>query len=312
MNILLTGSAGFIGSHVKRKLMAAGHAVTGVDNFDARVHPALAYSGTSYKHIPYSTFTATDVVIHLAAQVSVLDSMHDPLRYIDQNTRDTADMLLTLEMAHANTNQPKRLVVASSMSVYGEGGHLVTERDAVCPASVYGLTKYDQERLCLMWGSKLGIPSFALRFFNVYGPGQALHNPYTGVLANFAQRLLHDQEPIVYEDGEQTRDFIYVEDVADAVVAAATTDVHQTYWHKPYNICTGRPTTIAYAARALARALGKQIEPRITGTTRDGDIRHCTGSPAAAGRAFGFYPTVPFDDGITHYATWLRDHSSPS
>lgn len=156
-----------------------------------------------------------------------------------------------------------------------------------------------------MWGTKLGIPSFALRFFNVYGPGQALTNPYTGVLANFARRLLADEAPIVYEDGQQTRDFIYVDDVADAVVATVRRRVHRTYHHSPMNICTGKPTTIEQAARLLAKALKRDLAPIVTGEYRAGDIRHCTGHGGLAWRALGFTAKTSFEEGIERYGEWL-------
>lgn len=308
MNILVTGGAGFIGSFVVEQLRALGHTVNVVDSLEPRVHridhyttqvPAGTYIA-GVRDIPYHLLMEAEVVIHLAAQVGVADSMKDPLRYLEQNTSDTARMLIDMER-HFARGTLKRLVVASSMSVYGAGGTRVSEDHAVCPASVYGLSKYDQERLCLMWGERWGIPTAALRFFNVFGPRQQLENPYTGVLANFAKRYLIGQPPIIYEDGQQTRDFIYVADVARAVILAATGDAIGVF-----NVCTGEATTIYQVARLLGNAVGRRdIEPTITHTQRPGDIRHCTGDPTKAMRELGFKAQTTVEDGMTQYGAWL-------
>jgi len=306
--VLVTGGAGFIGRHLVRRLIKDGHQVTIVDSLDARVHPSetlpafpdgVGFVRCMVDAIPYSVRREQDRVIHLAAQVSVADSMTDYRRYVDQNTYQTATFLQDMRC----NPDLKRLVVASSMSVYGDGGPRVHEQAPCVPTSVYGLTKYDQERLCLMWGESQMRQTLALRFFNVYGPEQALHNGYTGVLANFANKLLHDEAPVIFEDGSQTRDFVYVGDVVDAVIRAAFGDVRA---HGAYNICTGYPTTILYAATALARALGKgHIEPHITRKCRDGDIKHCTGDPYRTSAHLGWTSMVPFDLGVREYAKWL-------
>lgn len=298
----------FIGSYVVEKLRLAGHTVSIVDMLEPRVHRRDQYTdhvpdGTSIARVadvPYHLLAQAEVVVHLAAQVGVADSMTDPLRYLEHNTVDTARMLQDMER-HYQRGTFKRLIVASSMSIYGEGGERVTEDQPVVPASVYGLSKYDQERLCLMWGERREIPTAALRFFNCYGPRQQLDNPYTGVLANFAKRFQLNLSPVIYEDGQQTRDFIYVEDVAGAVVAAVNSEATGAF-----NVCTGVATTIYDAARILGAALGKGgIEPQITHTTRPGDIRHCTGDPSRAQAALGFTARTSFAFGISCYADWL-------
>jgi len=312
MRILVSGSCGFIGSHVVDRLLAAHHEVLGVDCLEPRVHPeqmkpawwpdSVELRVCHADAITYTDLAETECLIHLAAQVGVADSMADPDRYIRGNTVETTQLLRNLEQAMARGNL-KRLVVASSMSVYGAGGHLVPESAPCVPASVYGLTKYDQERLCLMWGAQHRVETVALRFFNVYGPRQALTNPYTGVLANFAQALLAGQPPIVYEDGGQTRDFVYVADVADAVVRTATM---AGPIFGAYNVCTGWPTSILTAARTLGLALGRpDIEPRITNTQREGDIRDCTGSPDLFAKRTGWRSRWMFRTGIEAYASWL-------
>lgn len=301
--ILILGGAGFVGRAVVRRLLDKGHQATIVDSLDERVHKGREPDipeGASFLRgevgdLPYAAFMDAEIVIHLAAQVSVADSAADPVRYLDQNTIGTAYMLLDLRRAR----RLRRIVVASSMSVYGEGGTRVKEDDSVNPTSVYGLSKYDQERLCLMWSLERRMSCAALRFFNVYGPGQALDNPYTGVLANFARRLLDDEPPVVFEDGSQTRDFIYIDDVADAVCTVALSD-------KPvngaYNVCTGESTSVLRAAQLLGHALNKShIEPHITNQKRPGDIRHCTGNPDKLARHFGWSSRTPFELGIKEY-----------
>jgi len=312
MNILITGYAGFIAKHVTTKLCEMGERpMLGADCFEPRVHRSIAL-GTSPEarrcaEIPGWLLAEADVIVHLAAQVGVADSMETPLRYMYDNTLDTARFLanLTFRVKEMSSARPlRRLVVASSMSVYGDPvtSMPIDEDWPVRPASVYGLTKYDQERLCLLWGAQHDVSVVALRYFNVYGPGQALHNPYTGVLANFTNAYLHDEAPQVYEDGEQTRDFIYVDDVAVATALAAT---HLRALGGVYNIATGQPTSILRAANALGQVLGAQRAPIVTGTRRIGDIRHCIGNSERFALAYDWHPRWPFALGIKEYAAWL-------
>ncbi len=314
-NILVTGSEGFLGRHVVRKLLELGHAVHGVDNLEPRVHGEAGepeendsiFYKVSYDNIPYSVLRDTDIVIHLAAQVGVADSMTDMVRYVDNNTWGTSRFLNDLEYSYANSGRLNKIVVASSMSVYGDPdtARPIYESHAVAPASVYGLTKYDQEMLCKFWGVQHDISTVALRFFNIYGPGQALHNPYTGVIANFANWLLNGERPIIYEDGLQTRDFVYVDDVADAVVKAALNST--TY--DTYNISTGEPTTIKFMAHMLARALSiGDIYPNVTGEKRPGDIRHCIGNSNRFALEFDWTPRE-VREGLAEYTPWLREHA---
>lgn len=311
MKVLVTGGLGFIGTGVVRKLRALGHTVSVIDSMEARVHgspDSVTQIGDllRLKHVGDAGYTDVydlDAVVHLAAQVGVADSMADPMRYIRQNTYETCQFLEVLRGMRPGPPALARLVVASSMSVYGdpETSEPVTERHRTEPASVYGLTKFDQERLCRMWGNVNGVPTVALRFFNVYGPGQALSNPYTGVIANFAQRLLHNQAPTVYEDGQQTRDFVYVDDVVDAVIVAATTA--QT--SGTYNVCTGVPTTIAEMALKLAGAMSTYIGPDITHSARPGDIRHCIGDNTLFRQTFNWQPKFDVTTGLARYAEAL-------
>lgn len=310
MDILILGAAGFIGQHVARRLIAGGHHVIGVDNLEPRVHremPSIDFPlfNALYWEADHALYNQADVVIHLAAQVGVADSMDDPYRYVRDNTQGTCKLMATLDLAHRSTNLPKRLIVASSMSIYGDPEQElpVAEWKAARPASVYGLTKYDQERLCLMLGQHAGIETIALRFFNVYGQGQALHNPYTGVIANFAQRLLEGKPPIVYEDGEQTRDFIHVEDVARAVAFAATAEMPSS---PVLNVCTGKATTVHFMADLLALHLAPDIHPTVTFTERPGDIRHCIGSALLLEQWMGDWKPKSVERGIKEYCEWLK------
>lgn len=307
---MVTGSCGFVGGHLTDTLLTLGHRIHGVDCLDERAHPLglpawwpkgerVHLTVCDIAEIPPSVLRKAEVVIHLAAQVSVADSMTDPSRYMEDNSWGTAEFLCSLRDDAPNL---QRLIVASSMSVYGEGGVRVTEDAPVIPMSPYGLSKYDQERLCLIWGEQYNIPTVALRFFNVYGNRQCLTNPYTGVLANFANWLLKDKAPIVYEDGGQTRDFIYVQDVVDCIVKAMSAGKSGVF-----NVCTGNPVTIIRAAKLLGLALGKgHIEPKVTNTVRPGDIRHCTGDPTKAAERLGFTARWPFEVGIQEYARHLK------
>ena len=173
--------------------------------------------------------------------------------------------------------------------------------------SVYALTKYDQERLCLLYGAAYGIPTVALRFFNVYGPRQALSNPYTGVLAIFASRLLNGRAPVVYEDGGQRRDFVHVTDVARATRLALERDGADG---RPVNIGSGRSATVLEIGAELGRVLGREIEPEVPGSFRAGDIRHCFADVTLAREALGFEAEVALEDGIAALAGWLEGQAA--
>jgi dTDP-L-rhamnose 4-epimerase len=323
MRILVTGSEGFIGSHVVKRLLDLGHSVVGVDALDPQVHgggPTRRPDSTYIEHPNYefsmrevgfmSLYESYDAVIHLAAQVGVGQSMYEPARYTWSNSHQTAMLLEKLAVS-----KPKRLVVASSMSLYGEGeydvdGNPMPTRETHPPdlRSIYALTKFDQEQLSLIWGRANDVPTVALRFFNTYGPGQALTNPYTGALAIFATRILNGKAPVIYEDGQQTRDFIHVDDVAEAVVHAALGDAKVP--PGIYNVGTGIPQTLEHVARLLAEKLGADLPPVITGTKRAGDIRHCYADITKL-KATGWAPRITFEQGITEYANWLRTQPVP-
>jgi len=346
-HILITGGAGFIGSHLADLLLREGHRVRALDNLSPQVHgpegrrPAylapeveLMLGDVRDPRAVQRALTGVDRVVHLAARVGVAQSMYEIVRYNEVNNVGTATLLEALIQ-----DPVERLVVASSMSVYGEGlyrdgrGQTVVapersleqlkrgewevlggdgeplrplptpESKPPALASVYALTKYDQERTCLMVGRAYGIPTVALRFFNVYGPRQALSNPYTGVLAIFSARLLNGRPPLVNEDGRQRRDFVSVHDVARACRLAL---LGQAAEGAVLNVGSGVPRDILEVAEQAAAALGRpDIRPQITGQFRVGDIRHCTADISQARRLLGYEPRISFDEGMAELAGWL-------
>ena len=274
-----------------------------------------------------------DAVVHLAARVGVGQSMYEIAEYVSVNAHGTAVLLEELTAAPV-----EKLVVASSMSIYGEGlywpvqpreravadlearrweptgpaGERVVpmetpETKQPATSSVYALTKYDQERLCLVLGDARRIPCVALRFFNVYGPFQALSNPYTGVLAIFAARLLNGRPPLVFEDGLQRRDFVNVHDVARACRLALERDGADGL---AVNVGSGSSVTVLEVAERLAAVLGRSIEPELTGMYRAGDIRHCVADPTLARDCLGFEADVSLDDGLEELAGWLETQTA--
>ena len=347
MHILITGGAGFIGSHLADELLKHGHRVRALDNLSEQVHgpdaERPAYLHADVELIRGDTrdpaavrraLQGIEAVYHFAAAVGVGQSMYEVAEYTSINNIGTAVLLEAL-MQHP----VRRLIVASSMSIYGEGlyrradGRIVagTERslerlrtgdwdmrdergDVLTPvatsedkvptlASVYALSKFDQERLCLMIGRAYGFPTIALRFFNVFGTRQALSNPYTGVLAIFASRLLNGNRPLIFEDGLQKRDFVSVYDIAQACRLALEVDAASGH---PINIGSGRSYTVVEVAELLGNVLGKQIEPEICGKYRVGDIRHCYADISLAQRLLGYQPRVTLEEGIVELAEWLE------
>lgn len=346
--ILITGGAGFIGSHLADNLIARGHEVRALDGLSPQVHGERA-ARPGYLHPdvelivgdvrdPAATRRAlrgVDAVYHFAAKVGVGQSMYQIADYTSVNNDGTAVLLEAL------IERPvERLIVASSMSIYGEGlyrsgeGVLVPgeersleqlrahdwelrtnrgqpltpvptpETKAPALASVYALSKYDQERMCLVVGRAYGIPTVALRFFNVYGPRQALSNPYTGVLAIFASQLLNDRPPVIFEDGLQQRDFVHVRDIAEGCRLALEVPAAAG---RVFNLGSGERFTVREIAARVAIALDKRhLAPRITGQYRTGDIRHCFANISLARHVLGYEPQVSFEDGLAGLVEWLR------
>jgi dTDP-L-rhamnose 4-epimerase len=315
--VLITGGAGFIGSHLCDELIEHSYEVRVLDMLSAQVHEQSkhppAYLNLAIEFINASTIDegavskaldGVDAVVHLAALVGVGQSMYEIGNYVYFNTYGAGALLDVL-----GHHRIVKLIVASSMSIYGEGATDPTglpiptdEHKQPALSSVYALTKYDQERLSLLWGRAYNVPTIALRFFNVYGSRQSLCNPYTGVLAIFASRLLNNQPPIIFEDGLQSRDFVHVSDIVRGIRLALESDVRD----EVINLGSGTRLTVLQVAELLASALGKDILPEITGKTRVGDIRHCFADISKARELLGYEPRIMPEDGIREYAQWLQ------
>jgi dTDP-L-rhamnose 4-epimerase len=346
--ILITGGAGLIGSHLADHLLARGYRVRALDNLLEQVHgpsgerpayldPRVELVVGDVRDAATLRYALRDVdaVFHFAAAVGVGQSMYEVATYTSINNLGTAVLW------EAIAKRPvESLIVASSMSIYGEGlyrradGTIVngrerslaqlklhawelrdddgaaleplatTEEKQPSVSSVYALSKFDQERMCLMMGRAYGVRTVALRFFNVFGPRQALANPYTGVLAIFASRYLNGKPPLVFEDGEQRRDFVSVLDVVQACRLALEVPAAGDH---VFNIGCGQSYTVREIAERLAQVLGREdIVPEITGRYRVGDIRHCFADIALARRILGYRPQISLEDGLTDLAAWLE------
>ncbi len=346
--VLITGGAGFIGSHLANELLKNGYRVRILDSLLEQVHgPGAERPSYLNPHVELlvgdvrnrkqveNALEGVDLVYHFAARVGVGQSMYEIREYTDVNNAGTATLLEAL------IDKPvERLVVASSMSIYGEGLYKdsdgkITEAntrkreqltesswevhgkngevlqpvatpESKTPtlASVYALSKYDQERMCLMVGEAYNIPTVAMRFFNVYGPDQALSNPYTGVLAIFASRLLNNKAPLIFEDGKQQRDFVSVYDIARACRLAMETPEAAG---EVFNIGSGNSYTILEIAEKMASVMNKpELKPEITGKYRVGDIRHCFADISKAKEILGYEPTFTLEEGMKELASWLE------
>jgi dTDP-L-rhamnose 4-epimerase len=350
--VLITGGAGFIGSHLADELLAHGYRVRILDKLAAQVHGdgarrpdyvdervELMVGDVTDRQTLSDALRGVDAVYHFAAAVGVGQSMYEVAHYTEVNNLGTAILLEALI-----AKPVRRLVLASSMSLYGEGlyqtssgeirvagersleqlrrgewelrGHdgatlmpvATPETKPPSLSSIYALSKFDQERMCLMLGRAYNLPVVALRFFNAYGPRQALSNPYTGVLAIFAARLLNDKPPGIYEDGFQQRDFVSVYDVAHACRLALETP---GACGEVFNVGSGEAHTVRDIATRLSRVLGKEhLEPEIIGKYRVGDIRHCFADIGKARQVLGYVPRVQLDDGLAELAAWLESQAA--
>lgn len=344
----MIGGAGFIGSHLVDALVARGHRTRILDNLLEQAHPngappwlnreaELIEGDLRDRAVVDRALEGIEVVFHQAGIVGNGQSMFEIRSYVDINSVGTANLI---EAMLARRDQIRRVVVASSMVVYGDGAYLCPEHgrvqrverplarllaanwEPVCawcgaevramptpedhtlaPTSTYGISKRDQEELSLVHGRANGLPTIALRYLNVYGSRQALSNPYTGVAAIIATRLLHRKPPVLFEDAQQRRDFCHVSDVVQANLAAAAAPEEALY--RAYNVGTGRSVTILELSRMLAHELAREDIPlSASGEFREGDIRHCFADVSLAKRLLDWEAQIPLEKGISELASW--------
>lgn len=356
MKILITGGAGFIGTHLTRHLLALGHEVSILDNFlpqvhagnrslaaDVAGHAALFSGDVADAAVFAAALDGAQCVVHLAAETGTGQSMYEVARYERTNLSGTA--LLYDLLAKMPGHKVERVVVASSRAIYGEGAYRCQTDgivypisrsgpdkasgyyDPLCPvcggpcdtvptpesapfqpSSFYGLTKQVQEQTVLLFGQVLGIPSFALRYQNVYGPGQSLQNPYTGILAIFSN-LARTGRPInVFEDGAESRDFVYIDDVVRATVACVVKNVSGC---QAVNVGSGERTSVLEVARGVNAFYGGQSTVQTTGAFREGDIRHGMADLTHATHLLAYQPQVRFQEGLKSFLAWANE-SEPS
>ena len=351
MKVLVTGGAGFIGSHLVRALLRDGNEITILDNFNCQVHGdsrTLAPDIAPYVNLivsdiqdPLAASRAVhgqDAIVHLAAETGTGQSMYEILRYERVNLGGTANLLQAISEDQDKT--VRRLVVASSRAVYGEGCYLSpangivypegrtienmqagrfelldpvsgeecvvapTKEDApLHPTSFYGLTKQVQEQMCLLWGKTLGRSVFALRYQNVFGPGQSLENPYTGILAIFSNLARLGQPIYIFEDGKESRDFVYIQDVVDATVAALLHDGEEC---AALNVGSGVCTTVLEVVEEIVAFFKSRSHVAVTGAFRQGDIRHCRADLDRIGKTLNFTPKWSFREGIKAFLEWTK------
>lgn len=352
-NIVISGGAGFIGSRLALHLKDRGHQVRVLDNLSPQIHgqdpeasPLLRAIRGRVEFIRGSVtnrddllraLAGMDTVIHLAAETGTGQSMYAIRHYTDVNVGGTA---LLLDLI-ANESLPiKKLVVASSRAIYGEGKYHCARHGAVfppsrsaaamqngqfeipCPAcgsatelvptdedtparpsSVYGITKLNQEQMVLTMGRALGIPAVALRYQNVFGPGQSLSNPYTGILSIFSTRIRNGHDINIFEDGKESRDFVFIDDVVDATT-------HAVELERPVmealNVGSGVATDVMTVATTLQRHLGISVPTAISGKFRVGDIRHNVADLTRVRAVLGFEPRTSFETGIARFIEWVK------
>jgi len=350
--VLVTGGAGFIGSFIVDDLVKRGYEVRVLDNLEPQVHGAggavPGYMNGEAEFISGDVrdedalrraLDGVEVLFHQAAMVGVGQSMYQIRRYTDANAVGAAAIL---DVIAEGKTSVRKMLVASSMSIYGEGKYeckkcglvyprlrsveqlgagvwemqcagcgetaspLPTDEDKpLFPTSIYAVTKRDHEEMFLAVGTAYKIPTVALRYFNVYGPRQALSNPYTGVCAIFSSRLLNRKRPVIYEDGLQSRDFVHVTDIVQANILAMEKEEAD---YGVFNVGSGRSLAILDIAKILTEKIAPDcgIEPEIAAKFREGDIRHCFADITRIREALGYEPRVTFEDGIDDLTEWVK------
>lgn len=352
-NILITGGAGFIGSNLALQLISKGHTVTVFDNLSPQIHgenaketsPLFLSIKDKVKFIEGSVteverwkeaLIGQDVVVHLAAETGTGQSMYEVQKYVDVNINGTA---LLLDLLVNTQHQVKKVVVASSRSIYGEGKYISKELGAVYPShrsaeymdkgefevqypgstalqlvgtdedskihpsSVYGITKQNQEQMIMTVCPTLGISAVAFRYQNVYGPGQSLKNPYTGILSIFSTQIKNGNGINIFEDGKESRDFVFIDDVVAATILGIEKEEAN---NQVFNVGTGEAIDVLTVANALIKNYGIEVPITVSGNYRLGDIRHNYADLSKINNLLGFVPSVSFEEGLKHFTDWVN------
>lgn len=349
-NILITGGAGFIGSNLSLKLIEKGYNVTVLDNLSPQIHSENSplfhsikdkvnfISGTVLCYDDWKkALKDIDVVVHLAAETGTGQSMYEIEKYTDVNIKGTS---IFFDILANEQHSIKKILVASSRAIYGEGKYSCeqhgivypTERksidmengdfEAKCPicsqslelmptdeeskihpSSIYGITKQVQEQMFMVMGKSLGIPAVAFRYQNVYGAGQSLSNPYTGILSIFSTRIKNGNDITIFEDGLESRDFVYVDDVVEATILGIEKDEANG---QVFNVGLGIGIDVLTVANTLVKAYNSNSKITLSGNYRIGDIRHNYADLTKIKERLGFEPKVNFVEGIQRFTTWVN------
>jgi len=357
-NILISGGAGFIGSNLALKLIENGHKITVLDNFSPQVHdrsnPSSLYQAIKdkvnfikgdvrNKEDWKKSIEKNDIIVHLAAETGTGQSMYEIQKYVAVNSLGTS---LMLDVLTNSKHQVRKVIVASSRAIYGEGKYycekngyvypsersvqqmskgqfeilspytkkpltlLSTDEDSkIHPTSIYGITKNNQEQLVLATCKSLGISAIALRYQNVYGPGQSLSNPYTGILSIFSTRILNNNPLHIFEDGLESRDFVFIDDVIDATVLSIEDNVILS---NSFNVGSGESTNIMMVAESLKKMYQSNVDIIVTSNYRLGDIRHNKADISKINSYLGYTPKVSFKHGLQRFVKWVKSQEIQS
>lgn len=356
MNILITGGAGFIGSALSLKLIENKHNVTVLDNLSTQIHGENPEESGLFQKIKgkvdfikgdvrnsedwVKAIQNQDAVVHLAAETGTGQSMYEIERYVDVNSKGTA---IFLDYLANNTNEVKKVIIASSRSIYGEGKYVdsrgnfyypesrssmqmsnkqfepeiegeilkavpTDETSTIHPISIYGITKQVQEQLVLNVCQSIGKAAVSLRFQNVYGPGQSLTNPYTGILSVFSNLILNKKPINIFEDGLESRDFVYIDDVVNSISLSLFSDNAN---NKSYNVGTGKATTVLEVAKILQQCYSIEVPTTISGNYRLGDIRHNFADISKIKSDLGWIPETNIKQGLKNFSNWVLSQNLP-